>query len=107
QTRVESKKDSYGRIAKEQFDLYVAPDGEEVSYETKAIINGINGLTDSEKYLHVVATDRANNVSSVKSVQIKELMQQFRVTEKYVDENGATLQADTTKEIARDTAYTN
>lgn len=97
-TSVETYKNKFGRIPPNKYNLYVAPTGTAektdsnydpakdeslVTYDTKATISGINGVTDSNKYLHIVAVDRANNVSKVKTIQIKDLMNQFVVTEEY------------------------
>jgi hypothetical protein len=120
-TVVEGYKDEYGRISSERYNIYVAPKGTTnkadpsydpakdaslLTYNTKGTITGINGLTDFNKYLHVVSVDRANNVSGVKTIRIKDLMNTFRVTEQYLDTDGKKIQADTYKDIAKGKNYT-
>ncbi len=74
--KVESYKDSYGRIAVEKYDQYVVPDENLLEYETQSEFN-IQEEKDSEKYLHVIAVDRANNVSEVSSQQVKNLAREI------------------------------
>lgn len=74
ETRVESLKDEYGRIDPSEYDFYVAPDDDSVDYET-AVLTTISEKNTSEKYVHVLAVDRANNISAVSSKQIKDLVQ--------------------------------
>lgn len=71
---VEGKKDKFGRIAESEFDLYVAPNDNSVSYVT-ADSFAINEKRDSEKYIQVIAVDRMSNVSNVKTLQVKDLAQ--------------------------------
>lgn len=73
-TRVESLKDEYGRIDPSEYDIYVAPDDDSVDYDTSALTT-ISEKNTSEKYVHVLAVDRANNISTVSSNQIKDLIQ--------------------------------
>lgn len=73
-TRVESLKDEYGRIDPSEYDFYVAPDDDSVDYET-AVLTTISEKNTSEKYVHVLAVDRANNISAVSSKQIRDLVQ--------------------------------
>ncbi|MFC0232955.1 hypothetical protein ACFFIF_03010 [Vagococcus entomophilus] len=68
-------------------------------------ISGINGLKDENKWLHVVAVDRAHNISTVKHVQLKEILNSFQITEKYLDQEGRTIKNDTTREIIRNGSY--
>ncbi|EOL47711.1 hypothetical protein [Enterococcus caccae] len=70
--KVEGYKDSYGRIDPEKYDLYVAPNEDSVEYDTKSTFS-IQESKNSEKYLHVLAVDRASNISSVNSQRIKDL----------------------------------
>jgi hypothetical protein len=119
-TVVEGYKDEYGRIPSDRYDIYVAPKGTTdksdpsydpakdanlLTYNTEGTITGINGMTDLNKYLHVVSVDRANNVSGVKTIQIKDLMTTFRVTEQYLDTDGKKIQADSYKDIAKGGDY--
>lgn len=71
---VKALKDAYGRIDPADYDVYVAPDTDATIYETAGAFS-INEKTDSTKYVHTVAVDRANNVSTVSSKQIKDLAQ--------------------------------
>ncbi|MFD2306748.1 MucBP domain-containing protein [Enterococcus termitis] len=118
---VESYKDDFGRIAAERYDIYVAPQGTTdksapnydpskdanlLTYNTKGSITGINGLVDFDKYLHVVTVDRANNVSGVKTIQIKELMTEFRISEKYLDTEGKEIQQESYQNIKKGSRYT-
>lgn len=73
-TEVEGKKDSFGRIAESEFDLYVAPNSNSLTYSTVSSFS-INEKQDSNKYVQVIAVDRMSNVSEVKSVQVKDLVQ--------------------------------
>lgn len=73
-TRVEALKDEYGRIDPNEYDLYVAPNDDSVEYETAALTT-ISEKNTSGKYVHVLAVDRANNISEVSSEQIKQLVQ--------------------------------
>lgn len=73
-TEVENKKDSFGRISESQFDLYVSPNDNSVSYPTVSSFT-TNEERDSEKYVQVIAVDRMSNVSEVTTVQIKDLVQ--------------------------------
>ncbi|WP_430597597.1 hypothetical protein [Enterococcus sp. AZ177] len=117
---VEGYKDEFGRIGSSKYDIYVAPTGSTnpadpnydptqdanlVDYDTKGTISGINGITDLEKYIHIVSVDRSNNVSKVKTIQIKDLMNEFRVFEKYFDTEGTQLQADSYQDIPKDSNY--
>jgi hypothetical protein len=72
--RVEGLKDEYGRIDPNDYDLYVAPDNDTVDYDTIAMTT-ISEKNTSGKYVHILAVDRANNVSAVSSEQIKNLVQ--------------------------------
>lgn len=72
--QVKALKDAYGKIDPADYDIYVAPDTDAVNYETAGAFT-INEKTDSTKYVHTVAVDRANNVSMVSSKQIKDLSQ--------------------------------
>lgn len=72
--RVEGLKDEYGRIDPNDYDLYVAPDNDSVDYDTIAMTT-ISEKNTSGKYVHILAVDRANNVSAVSSEQIKNLVQ--------------------------------
>ncbi|MBP1042783.1 hypothetical protein I6N95_17330 [Vagococcus sp. BWB3-3] len=71
---VEGYKDAYGRIAKEKFDSYVAPDDDALNYETETSFT-IDASRKSGQYIHILAVDRSNNVSEVSSHLIKELQQ--------------------------------
>ncbi|EOI05053.1 hypothetical protein UAY_00527 [Enterococcus moraviensis ATCC BAA-383] len=117
---VEGYKDAFGRISASLFDIYIAPTGETnsesptydptkdanlVNYNTKGTIKGINGITDLEKYLHIVTVDRSNNVSGIKTVKIKELMNDFRVLEQYVDTEGAKIKPDSYQDIQKNNSY--
>ena len=73
-SRVDSLKDSYGRIDPNDYDLYVAPDDDSVNYETATTFT-ISEKNTSGKYIHVLAVDRANNVSAVTSQQIRGITQ--------------------------------
>ncbi|MGX7150733.1 hypothetical protein [Enterococcus ureasiticus] len=72
--KVEGYKDSYGRIDPIKYDLYVAPQNDSVSYETRSDFKFLGGK-DSSKYIHVLAVDRSNNISQVNSKQVKSLPQ--------------------------------
>lgn len=72
--RVEGLKDEYGRIDPSEYDLYVAPDNDSVDYDISAMTT-ISEKNTSEKYVHILAVDRANNISEVTSEQIKNLVQ--------------------------------
>ncbi|MGX7420612.1 hypothetical protein ACWOFR_17705 [Carnobacterium gallinarum] len=105
---VESFKNSYGRIPKDKYDAYVAPhNSDAVAYETKTEVTGLNGAEDANKYIHVVAVDRANNVSDVSSMQISELMMEFQITETYQDEFNNSLKPDTKVLINKNENYVN
>ncbi len=105
-SEVEGYKDSYGRIPKDKYSTYVAPIGSTaISYDTKAKITGINGTTDSNKYLHVVAVDRANNVSEMTSIQLKSIMSEFQVIEQYSDDFGRSIQPSTRELIKKEQNY--
>lgn len=71
---VEAKKDANGRIPEADFDLYVAPNDDTVSYSTATSFS-INEKQDSEKYVQVIAVDRMSNVSETTTVQIKDIIQ--------------------------------
>lgn len=81
---VESYKDSYGRIDPNLFNLYVAPSDDSMDYETNGIFT-IQESENSERYLHVVAVDRANNVSVASTRAIKELQEQMKASPQLVD----------------------
>ncbi|MCO6016974.1 hypothetical protein CKN86_06535 [Carnobacterium divergens] len=103
---VESYKNSYGRIPEEKYDLYVAPpNSTAITYDTTAKIFGINGAKDADKYLHVVAVDRANNISEVTTIQINEVMTEFQITETYSDDFGNQLQEDNHVNVAKKENY--
>ncbi|MGY3779166.1 DUF5057 domain-containing protein [Isobaculum melis] len=51
----------------------------------KAILTGLDGVADANKWLHIVAVDRAHNVSEVKHLQIKDLLPAFQIKQKYTD----------------------
>ncbi|WP_206911660.1 hypothetical protein IGL98_002843 [Enterococcus sp. DIV0840] len=119
-TTVEGYKDKFGRISSSQYDIYVAPTGNTntedpnydpaqdanlVNYNTKGTITGINGITDLDKYIHIVSVDRSNNVSKVKSIQIKDLMNEFRIFEKYFDTEGTEIQSDSYQDIPKNSNY--
>ncbi|MGG5329397.1 hypothetical protein [Enterococcus sp. AZ163] len=72
--QVESKKDAFGRIDPSEFDLYVAPNDDSVKYETATSFT-LSEKNTSGKYVHVLAVDRANNVGTVSSQQIKDMIQ--------------------------------
>ncbi len=91
-------KDSYGNVT--NLTVSVDPDKSRI-----ATIAKVNGLTDYDKWLHVKAVDRANNVSAVTHIQLKDVLPAFRITEKYVDEVGNTLQEDTYQDVARGKNY--
>ncbi|SES01972.1 hypothetical protein SAMN04488559_1181, partial [Isobaculum melis] len=86
-----------------------AKDASLITYPTTGTITGFNGLTDIDKYIHIVSVDRATNVSSVKTIQVRDLVQKFRITEKYqyqdADGNFHDLQAPKTVEVNRETNY--
>ncbi len=71
---VEGYKDAYGRIDKEKFDSYVAPDDETLTYETETTFT-IDASKKTGKYLHILAVDRANNISEVNSQLVKDVLQ--------------------------------
>ncbi|MBO1308806.1 hypothetical protein JZO70_21720 [Enterococcus sp. 669A] len=76
---VEGYKNEYGRIPVARYPegLYVAPTDPEdhsLQYETATTIS-LSEKNTSGKYLHVVAVDRANNISEVSSQQIDQLTQ--------------------------------
>ncbi|MHC5229562.1 hypothetical protein ACYSNW_14955 [Enterococcus sp. LJL99] len=73
--QVETYKDSFGRIDPEKYDVYVAPGDDSLEYETRGSFE-INVNRDSEKFIHILAVDRANNVSQVMSQQIKDVPQE-------------------------------
>lgn len=117
----EKLKDEFGRIDYAKYDMLVAPTGTEdqqsalydpkkdaslTSYDTSATISNINALTDLEKYLHIVSVDRANNVSEVKTVKIKDILTKFYITEKYKDVDGNELSADTQSIVPKTEKYT-
>ncbi|GGC93674.1 MucBP domain-containing protein [Enterococcus wangshanyuanii] len=120
-TTVTGYKDEFGRIASDRYDIYVAPQGTTdknaidydplkdanlVTYNTKGTISGIDGLTDYDKYLHIVTVDRANNVSGVKTIPFKDLIPLSRVTERYLDTEGNEIQTETYKDIVKGNSYT-
>ncbi|EOH97705.1 hypothetical protein [Enterococcus pallens] len=72
--QVEAKKDAFGRIDPSDYDLYVAPNDDSVKYETAASFS-LTEKNTSGKYVHVLAVDRANNVGTVSSQQIKDMTQ--------------------------------
>ena len=73
-TQVEAKKDAFGRIDSNEYDIYVAPDDNSVNYETAAAFT-LSEKNTSGKYVHIVAVDRANNVGEVTSKQIRGITQ--------------------------------
>nr|MBO1342817.1 hypothetical protein [Enterococcus sp. 665A] len=73
-TQVEAKKDAFGRIDPSEYDLYVAPNDDSVEYETATSFT-LTEKNTSGKYVHILAVDRANNVSAVTSKQIKDMIQ--------------------------------
>lgn len=78
--KVDGYKDSYGRIDPMKYDLYVAPDDDSIKYDTRDSFI-IHERTNSEKYLHVLAVDRSNNISQVNSQKLEDLNQsiEFKV----------------------------
>ncbi|EGO6609435.1 hypothetical protein GWG83_002506 [Enterococcus faecalis] len=106
--QVIEKKDDYGRIPVDQYDLYVAPkNSSATTYDTSSKITGLNGAKDADQYLHVVAVDRANNVSEVNTIKISELMTEFQITEKFIDDFGKEIQKDNQQLIKKNGSYTN
>lgn len=81
--KVESYKDAYGHIGSESFDRYVASSDNSIDYETASAFTIHEN--ESEKYLHVVAVDRSNNISKVSSQKIEELQKQVKALPKAVD----------------------
>lgn len=67
-------KDANGRIDPSHYNLYVAPDDDSVKYETATTFS-LSEENTSDNYLHVLAVDRANNISAVSSQQIKDMTQ--------------------------------
>lgn len=80
ETTVEGYKNEFGRITKDMLKdttkngVLVAPDGNLTEYQTDAAFS-INENASSEKYVHLVAVDRASNVSEVKSLKISDMIQ--------------------------------
>ncbi|MGG5315228.1 hypothetical protein [Enterococcus sp. AZ072] len=72
--QVEAKKNALGRIETSDFDLYVAPNDDSVRYETATTFT-LSEKNTSGRYVHIVAVDRANNVSEVASQQIRDITQ--------------------------------
>ncbi|MBO1308555.1 hypothetical protein JZO70_20440 [Enterococcus sp. 669A] len=74
--KVKGLKDSdpHGRINPDLCDLKTDPDDDSVEYETAKTIT-LSSQEASGKYLHVVAIDRASNISEVSSQLIEELVQ--------------------------------
>ncbi|EOH86395.1 hypothetical protein, partial [Enterococcus pallens] len=70
--RVNSLKDTFGRIDPSKFDLYVAPDSNATDYNTSGnkIVSADNVIG---KYLHVVAVDRANNIGEIDSQRVPDI----------------------------------
>lgn len=116
----EQMKDEYGRIDYSKYDMSVAPTGTTdkqsasydakkdaslTTYDTKASISNINAFTDLDKFLHIVSVDRANNVSEVKTVKIRDLLTKFYVTEKYKDVDGNELSKDTLSIVNKNENY--
>lgn len=92
------KKNEYGEVT--NLTKVVKPETSR-SFE----ISGINGLKDENKWLHIIAVDRAHNVSAVKHVQLKSILNSFQITEKYLDQDGQKIKNDTTKEIIKNDSY--
>lgn len=65
-----------------------------------------NGLTDGEKWLHIRAVDYSGNVGPIRHIQLKDLMETFRITESYEDETGSTLSPDTFTDVKKGSQYT-
>lgn len=118
--QTEQMKDEYGRIDYSNYDLLVAPTGTTdkqsatydakkdaslTTYDTTASISNINVFTDLDKFLHIVSVDRANNVSEVKTIKIRDLLTKFYVTEKYKDVDGNELSEDTLSIVKKNENY--
>lgn len=77
---VEGYKNEFGRITETVYKdpmkkgVLVAPEGNNTDYETRGAFS-INESASSENYVHLVAVDRASNVSEVKSLKINDLVQ--------------------------------
>ncbi|MBP1042771.1 hypothetical protein I6N95_17270 [Vagococcus sp. BWB3-3] len=71
---VEGYKDEFGRIDQSKFDAYVAPDDESLTYTTEVNFT-VPGQKGADKYLHLLAVDRANNVGEIDSQPIDDLVQ--------------------------------
>ncbi|MGY3779412.1 hypothetical protein [Isobaculum melis] len=65
-----------------------------------------NGLTDGEKWLHIRAVDYSGNVGPIRHIQLKDLMETFRITESYQDETGTVLAPNTFTDIKKGSNYT-
>lgn len=72
--KVEGYKDSFGRIDKGKYAAYVAPDDDSLTYTTETNFT-VPGEKGANKYLHLLAVDRANNVGEIASHPIDELIQ--------------------------------
>lgn len=56
--------------------------------KTDIELSDFDAIRDSEKWLHVRAVDRANNIGATKHVQIKELLNRYQVTEQFLYSDG-------------------
>lgn len=83
--KAENCKDAYGKIGSESFDLYVASSDNSLDYKTASTFTIHEN--ESEKYLHVVAVDRSNNISTVGSQKIEELQKQVKALPQAVEFN--------------------
>lgn len=66
----------------------------------------VNGETDAEKWLHIRAVDFAGNLGPTKHIQLKEVLNDFRIIEKYEDELGNELSPQTHTDVKKNSTYT-
>lgn len=78
---IETRKNDDGKFVESDFDLYVAPKNNEVSYKTEAELK-INESSNSKSFVQVVAADRMGNISEVETVQICELVEKTDIKTK-------------------------
>ncbi|MGY3777442.1 DUF5057 domain-containing protein [Isobaculum melis] len=91
-TLVAAEKDSFGKVT----NLTLQGTDATLSF---------NGLTDGEKWLHIRAVDRADNIGEIRHIQVKDFLGIFRITEKYEDEAGQTLAPSTYQDVNRGATY--
>ncbi|MEO1769392.1 hypothetical protein [Candidatus Enterococcus ferrettii] len=71
---IEGLKDEFGRIDPAEFDVYVAPNDNSVTYNTRDSFT-ISEPVNSTRYIQAIAVDRMSNVSDVKTERIDTLTQ--------------------------------